>query len=81
MTAAATYFALNRPRPLDTSNAPEFNAPAYALDLLFPILDLGQEKSFTPTGAAQWIAYLITAVGWILAGTVAAGITRTITRN
>jgi hypothetical protein len=48
----------------------------YTLDLLLPLVDLGQEQHFTPSGWTIWFAYLLIAAGWTLATTVATGITR-----
>jgi hypothetical protein len=53
----------------------------YTLDLLLPVIDFGQEHAFRPTGLWQWFAYALIASGWILATTVVAGITRTVTRQ
>ncbi|NUR94933.1 MAG: membrane-associated oxidoreductase [Kribbellaceae bacterium] len=50
----------------------------YALDVLLPIVDFGQERSFTPVGWTVWLAYALTAAGWVLATTIAAGATRTL---
>ncbi|MFF3430501.1 hypothetical protein [Streptomyces sp. NPDC002602] len=57
------------------------NALAYAADLLLPVIDLGQEKAFTPAGAHRWLAHLLVAVGWDFATTVAAGVTRGLERQ
>jgi hypothetical protein len=40
----------------------------------------GQGTAFTPTPGAQWLGYLLTAVGWILATMIASGITRSVNR-
>jgi len=53
----------------------------YTIDLLLPIVDFGQERAYQPTGAAQWLAYGLTAAGWILATTVAAGLTHVLKRQ
>ncbi|WP_196942973.1 hypothetical protein [Streptomyces sclerotialus] len=53
----------------------------YAADLLLPVVDFGQEKAFAPTGPYQWLAFLLTAAGWVFATTVAAGATRSLTRQ
>jgi hypothetical protein len=39
-----------QPRPV-TSSAPAFNPIAYALDVVLPILDLGQEKAYS----SRWV--------------------------
>jgi hypothetical protein len=60
---------------------PSFQPLIYTLDLLLPIVDLGQERAFQPTGAQQWLAYLLIAAGWLLATTIAAGLTRSLRRS
>ncbi|MBL1080874.1 membrane-associated oxidoreductase [Streptomyces actinomycinicus] len=74
-------FALHRPPALKPGEAPEFNPLVYALDLLLPIIDFGQEGAFAPRGWYQWLSYLLIAAGWVLATTVAAGVTRSLNRQ
>ncbi|MDI3404791.1 translocation/assembly module TamB domain-containing protein [Streptomyces cavernicola] len=74
-------FVLDAPRALKPDESPPFNALAYTLDLLLPIVDLGQEKAYAPDGGAQWLAYGLIVTGWVLATTIAAGVTRTISRQ
>jgi hypothetical protein len=50
----------------------------YTLDLLLPIIDLGQERAFQPVG---WLAYVLILAGWLLATTIAAGLTRSLRRG
>ncbi|MEU3257148.1 membrane-associated oxidoreductase [Streptomyces albidoflavus] len=73
-------YGTHQPPPLEQGKGPQFNAPVYTLDLLLPIIDFGQQSAFAPTGVHQWFSYLLIAVGWALATTVAAGITRTLSR-
>jgi hypothetical protein len=49
--------------------------------MLLPVIDFGQEHAYQPIGPWQWLGYALIAAGWILATTIAAGITRTITRQ
>lgn len=54
---------------------PEFHSVIYTLDLLLPIVNLGQESSYIPHGAtARWSWGLILA-GWLLTTAVVAGLT------
>ncbi|MEU4965098.1 membrane-associated oxidoreductase [Streptomyces smyrnaeus] len=76
----ALTFGLRPPRPLKEDEAPEFNAFAYALDLLLPIIDFGQEKAYAPQGGYQWLAYLFIVAGWVLATTFVTGVNRAVTR-
>lgn len=50
-------------------NYPSFVPPVYALDVLFPFVDLGQESFWTPAPPAKWLIVFRTVfmfVGWIL---------------
>jgi hypothetical protein len=60
---------------------PSFNAVIYTIDLLLPVVDLGQKHAFDPTGAEQWLSYFLVASGWILVTTVAAGAARVLSRR
>jgi hypothetical protein len=53
----------------------------YTLDLLVPIVDFGHKNRWQISGPSQWISVLLIAAGWILATTVAAGVTRMLRRN
>jgi adhesin HecA-like repeat protein len=54
---------------------PVFHALAYTLDVLLPIVDLGQERAWTPTGWAAYWTWALIAVGWVLTTAVVAGLT------
>jgi hypothetical protein len=81
LAAGTVTFALAPPPPLQASAAPHFNAFIYALDLLLPVVDLGQKHAFNPAGAEQWLSYLLVAAGWVLVTTVAAGAARVLSRR
>ncbi|WP_418961309.1 membrane-associated oxidoreductase [Streptomyces tritici] len=74
-------FALHHPRPLKAGEAPDFNPVFYTLDLLLPIIGFGQEAAYAPSGTQQWLSYLLIVTGWTLATTIAAGITRSLSRQ
>ncbi|MGW0734671.1 membrane-associated oxidoreductase [Streptomyces sp. NPDC002851] len=80
LVGAVTYGVVE-PRPLKADEDPGFNAFFYTLDLLLPIVDFGQERAYDPSGWTQWLAYALIITGWVLATTIAAGITRTISRQ
>ncbi|GAA1813187.1 membrane-associated oxidoreductase [Luedemannella flava] len=61
--------------------AAAFHPLLYTLDLLIPIVSLGQESAFGLAGQARWLAYVLTAMGWILFTAVAAALTRTVNRS
>jgi len=81
LAAGTSAFGLHHPPPLEPGKAPAFNPLVYTLDLLLPVVDFGQARSFDPHGLCQWLSYALVAAGWILAGTVAAGITRAVSRT
>lgn len=74
------YFAAHPPRAVATP-APRFQPVIYALDLLVPVLGLGQKTAYVPTGAGEWVAWAGTLAGWVLATTILAAVTRVIARN
>ncbi|MFE2536664.1 hypothetical protein [Streptomyces sp. NPDC059371] len=49
------------------------------MDLLVPVVSFGQEQAFNPHGWQQLLAAALVAAGWILATTIAAGLTRSLT--
>ncbi|MEU5882956.1 hypothetical protein [Spirillospora sp. NPDC047279] len=81
MTAGAALFAAHHPPPLKPGEAPQFNPVIHTLDVLLPIIDLGQEKAFNPEDWYQRLAFAPTVLGWVLATTVAAGVTRALGRQ
>lgn len=81
LAVGTALFAAHHPVPLKKDEAPAFNPFLYTLDLLLPIISFGQEPAFNPRGAYQWLAAALIASGWILATTIAAGITRVLSRQ
>jgi hypothetical protein len=81
LAAGSVTFALAPPPPLIAGQAPHFNPVVYTLDLLLPVVDLGQKHAFNPAGAEQWFSYILVAAGWVLVSTVAAGAARVLTRR
>ncbi|NKE55556.1 hypothetical protein FXN61_01435 [Lentzea sp. PSKA42] len=57
-----------------------WNAWLYTIDLVVPIVDFGNKNRWQTPGASQWIASGLIVTGWILATTVAAGLTRMLKR-
>lgn len=58
-----------------------FQSVVYTLDLLLPIADLGQERSWRFEGALQWVAWTYIIAGWVLTTAVVAGVTRALNRS
>lgn len=81
LLVATIAFDVRHPPAVKPSEAPPFNAFLYALDLLVPVVGFGQEQAFSPTGWQQWLAAALMASGWVLATTIATGLTRTLSRR
>ncbi|MDN3357836.1 hypothetical protein [Actinomadura sp. DC4] len=81
LALGSVLYGISPPQALKAGEAPHFNPVVYTLDLLLPIVDLGQQSAFNPAGAEQWFSYVLVSGGWILATTIAAGIARVITRR
>ncbi|MFJ2115411.1 MULTISPECIES: oxidoreductase [unclassified Streptomyces] len=79
--ASTLVFAHHPPAPLRPGEHPVWNPGLYALDLLIPVIDFGQDGYWLLYGGWQWAAAVLTVVGWILATTVAAGATRLLRRG
>ncbi|MCP2261407.1 hypothetical protein LX15_005133 [Streptoalloteichus tenebrarius] len=77
----ALWFAGHPMERLDDDQHPVWNPWLLSADTLLPIVNLGQDGMWRITGASQWISGVLTAVGWILASTAAAGATRVLKRS
>ncbi|TDC82251.1 oxidoreductase [Actinomadura sp. 7K507] len=62
-------------------NAPAFNPFGYTLDVLLPIVDLGQQKAWRAQDAAMYWTWTFIASGWILTTAVVAGLTGILKRT
>ncbi|MEU4801605.1 hypothetical protein [Actinosynnema sp. NPDC023587] len=65
---------------INSDDRMHFNAWLYTIDLVVPIVDLGNKNRWQTGGASQWIAAGLIVTGWVLATTVAAGLTRMLKR-
>ncbi|MFI6766137.1 membrane-associated oxidoreductase [Streptomyces sp. NPDC050355] len=81
MAIGSIAYGLDHPRPVKADEAPDFNPVFYTLDLLLPVVNFGQESAFAPDGWHQWLSYALIITGWILATTILAGVTRTVSRQ
>ncbi|MEU4172726.1 oxidoreductase [Streptomyces sp. NPDC026665] len=79
--ATSIAFAHADHRPVNTDGHPAWSASLYALDLLLPVIDLGQAGFWQLRGGWQWLAAVVVLLGWVLATTVAAGATRLLRRG
>ncbi|MEU2777175.1 hypothetical protein ABZ646_30810 [Streptomyces sp. NPDC007162] len=78
VATAAIAFSAAPPRPAQ-SHGPSFQPIVFSLDLILPVLDLGQEKAFTPVDSTAWIAWISSLSGWLLGTTVITSLTRRLT--
>ncbi|MEV0171489.1 membrane-associated oxidoreductase [Streptomyces sp. NPDC050803] len=81
LAVGSVAFALEHPPALKQAEAPDFNPVFFTLDLLVPVITFGQEGAFAPQGGYQWLSYVLVLTGWILATTILAGVTRTVSRQ
>jgi hypothetical protein len=81
LAVGSVVFSVAPPPALQGAPAPHFNGIVYTLDLLLPVVNLGQKYAFNPSGAEQWLSYFLIAAGWTLATTVAAGAARVLQRG
>jgi hypothetical protein len=75
------HFRAHHPPPVRAGEHPSFNAALYTLDLLIPTPGLGHSADWNPHGAALALAAGLRALGWLLAITVIAAITRVLSRS
>ncbi|OKI81512.1 membrane-associated oxidoreductase [Streptomyces sp. CB02414] len=81
LAVGSVAYALHHPPPLKPAESPDFDPVFYTLDLLLPVISFGQENAFAPQGGYQTLSYVLIITGWILATTVIAGLTRTVSRQ
>jgi hypothetical protein len=65
----------------DTEAREHFQPFLYALDLLLPLVSLGQRVLWIPQGVTSWVVTFLTLVGWVLGGVLAYGITTAFQRR
>ncbi|MEV7385013.1 oxidoreductase [Streptomyces sp. NPDC091215] len=80
--AAGTLAFAHAPHPpMNPGGHPVWDPALFVLDLLLPVIDLGQVGQWRLSGGWQWAAAVMILLGWILATTVAAGATRLLRRG
>ncbi|MGW0734576.1 oxidoreductase [Streptomyces sp. NPDC002851] len=77
----AVAFSRYHPPAIKPGEGPEWNPSLFALDLLVPVINLGQDGYWRVEDHWQWLSAALTLLGWILATTVAAGASRLLSRN
>jgi hypothetical protein len=60
--------------PARTGPVPDFHSLIYTVDVLVPVLNLGEEAAWNARGAAQWIAFALALIGWLLTSAFVAGV-------
>ncbi len=75
------WFIYHQLPRLDSGQDPSWQPVIYAADLLVPVVNLGQDGMWRTSGASAWVAGVLTAIGWLLLSTGAAGVTRILTRR
>jgi hypothetical protein len=75
------FGSYQRPPPVDPATHPVFNAALYTLDVLIPAGGLGEADDWALHGVELLLASGLHILGWLLAITVIAAITRSINRN
>jgi hypothetical protein len=58
----------------EASALPSFQPFIYTLDVLLPVIDLGQATAWNAHGAAQWVGVGLALSGWLLTAAFVAGI-------
>ncbi|GHE66973.1 oxidoreductase [Streptomyces vinaceus] len=79
--AGGLLFSRHQPPPIKADEHPHWDAALYALDLLLPVIDLGQDGQWNVEGGWQWGSAALVLLGWTLATTVAAGASRLLRRG
>jgi hypothetical protein len=60
---------------------PPFHSLVYTLDVLLPIVDLGQQSAWQPRGIALRWSWVLIGAGWVLTTAVVAGLTAILKRD
>jgi hypothetical protein len=83
LTLGSVVFAAAYPGGMvaATNVVPSFQPVAYTMDVLVPLVDLGQKKAWIPRGAAMVWSWLLTGSGWLLTTAVVAGLTNALKRD
>lgn len=79
--AGTVWFSFHELTPINADDDPVWNPFLYTVDQLIPVVDLGHDVMWQAHGGSQWITVVLIAAGWILATTVAAGVTRSLRRD
>lgn len=81
LAVGTVYFWGRAVQPAFSDSLLTFNPFGYALDLLIPLVNLGQDLAWDPIGSDLVVAYGLTFAGAVLATTIAAAVTRVLARR
>jgi hypothetical protein len=81
LIAGSVYFSINPPAPLNPARHPPFQPFLYTAKLVIPLVSFGQDATWVLGTTAQWVAAILTSLGWIFATAAVAGVTRVLTRK
>lgn len=63
------------------SELPAFNPAVYTLDVLLPIVNLGQQDAWLAHGSTQWFTWALILAGWLLTTAVVLALTGVLKRD
>lgn len=81
LVAGTLYYWGRTLGPVEVEVRPAFNPFGYTLDLLIPVVSLGQDLAWDPRGLDLWVAYGLRLGGAVLATTIVAAVTRVLSRD
>ncbi|WP_129669704.1 hypothetical protein [Phytoactinopolyspora endophytica] len=81
LALGSAYFAGRALEPIEQDVHPTYNSVGYTIDLLIPVVRLGQQAAWDPRGMDLWVAYGLMFMGAVLATTIGAAVTRVLGRR
>ena len=80
LAAGTIVFSIWPAQPVSHDH-PGFQPFIFTLDLMLPIVNLGQKEYWQAAGPVRWFGWLLVLVGWGLTTAVVAGVTRLFNRS
>jgi hypothetical protein len=80
LAAGTAVFSIWPAQPV-SHNPPAFQPFVFTLDLMLPIVNLGQKEYWQAAGPVRWFGWVLVLVGWGLTTAVVAGVTRLFNRS
>ncbi|MEV4832614.1 hypothetical protein AB0K25_30375 [Micromonospora sp. NPDC049257] len=66
--------------PIKADEHPTWDPWLYSLDLLIPLVNLGHDNAWDPTGSSKAVMYVLVIGGWVLTTTIVAAAGRSLRR-